>query len=88
MPVVIFSPCLPSSPKGYAGQVILNKNEHFSKPAKNDFPLGNRLSIKDQIFFYNGPFPDNCLGIFFVFDDNLSFDGNIAFKPHISFDGE
>jgi len=28
--VKIFA-CLPSSPEGYAGQVILNKIEHFSK---------------------------------------------------------
>jgi hypothetical protein len=26
MPVVIFFTCLPSSPEGYAGHVILNKN--------------------------------------------------------------
>jgi hypothetical protein len=29
MPVVIFFACLPSSPEGYAGQVILNKNPHL-----------------------------------------------------------
>jgi len=29
MPVVIFFACLPSSPEGYAGQVIFNKNPHL-----------------------------------------------------------
>jgi hypothetical protein len=29
MPVVIFFACLPSSPEGYARQVILIKNPHF-----------------------------------------------------------
>jgi len=44
MSAVIFFACLPSSPEGYAGQVILNKNPHlwmdtnYLKSTKNANP--------------------------------------------------
>jgi hypothetical protein len=34
IPVVKIFAFLPSSPEGYAGQVNLNKNEHFAKVSK------------------------------------------------------
>jgi len=32
---VVFFACLPSSPGGYAGQVISNKNPNFEMPSTN-----------------------------------------------------
>jgi hypothetical protein len=39
MPAVIFFACLPSSPEGYAGHVIFNKNPHFERALANIQPF-------------------------------------------------
>ena len=63
MPVVIFISCLPSSPEGYAGHVILGKNLHqwmatINNPSKffhKEFMmLSNANLVRSYTIFLNG----------------------------------
>ena len=49
MPVVIFFACLPSSPEGYAGQVISTENPNFEM-ASRECPLV-KMKVPHQHLF-------------------------------------